>query len=328
MRCEGKVRLALVGAGGNGEAFLRLYKEEPRCEVAVVCDVDEGRARAAAERYGVPDWTTDYREAVGGDVDAVSIHTPDRTHAEIAVAAFEAGKHVYCEKPLATTVEDVRRMVEAAERSGKVNFVGQVLRFNPFFAKVREMVKEGVIGEPVYVECDWLGDLRRWRAHPARSYSEPIVGAGVHAVDLVRWVVGEPVRAFAMATPRGWEDLPFPATYAAVYELEGGALAKTAASFVAVGGHGFAYNLQVRGTKGAIVRDQFWLRGWRAPATLPFRDEYRIPFEEEVRHFLDCITEGREPLVTFRDGGQSALCCIAAVESARRGEPVEVPRLD
>jgi len=127
----------------------------------------------------------------------------------------------------------------------------------------------------------------------------------VHAVNLIRWLVGEPRRAFAFSTTRGWEDLPFPATYAVVYELEGGALAKTASSFVAVGGHGFAYNLSIRGTKGAIVRDKFWLEGWGAPATLPFRDEYRIPLEEEVRHFLDCILEGKEPLVTFRDGGRA-----------------------
>ena len=131
----------------------------------------------------------------------MSIHTSDRSHAEIAMAAFEAGKHVYCEKPLAPRTKEVRAMVEAAERSGKVNFVVQVLRFNPFFAKVRGIGERG----------RYRGaDLHRVRL--AWGPEEVACPSGVELLRADSGRRGARCGPHKVARGRAEEGLPFPAT--------------------------------------------------------------------------------------------------------------------
>lgn len=143
-----KVGIGIIGAGGITNLFhLRELSAMEDVEVKAVADVKDTRAKATAEAFGVPEWYTDYTRLLErDDIDAVIVATPHPTHAAIAVKAFNCGKHVLIQKPMATSIEDADRIVSAAEASGKI---GMALPFNasPAFNMAIDMINKGVLGK-------------------------------------------------------------------------------------------------------------------------------------------------------------------------------------
>src|SRR5687767_7896684 len=134
-----RMRFAVIGINGQGRAHLRALKETPEAELVAVCDVNEAAARARSEEYGVP-FFTDYEDLLKrDDVDAVTLALPHYLHAKMAIAAFEAGKHVVTEKPMAISVGECDRMIEAAQRAGKqlsISHQGRVSPQAPYLKKL------------------------------------------------------------------------------------------------------------------------------------------------------------------------------------------------
>jgi len=153
------VGVAVVGLGHNGRAFCRAYAENPAARLAAVCERDPERLRAACYEHDVAGYA-DYSFLDRDDIHAVSVHTPDHLHAEAFIAALQAGKHVFVEKPFANSMDDVRRMLAAAPASDRVAMCGQVLRFNPVFRGVKQWVDAGALGDLFYLEADYIHDLR------------------------------------------------------------------------------------------------------------------------------------------------------------------------
>ncbi|MBN9187869.1 MAG: Gfo/Idh/MocA family oxidoreductase, partial [Microbacterium sp.] len=150
------LRVAMIGTGFMGKAHSHAWRTAPRFfdlpaepRMAVIVGTDAARTTAAAERFGWEEASTDWREVVArDDIDAVDICSPGDTHAEIAVAALAAGKHVLCEKPLANTVDDAERMADAAAAaSGLVALCGFSYRRTPALALARRLIADGRIGE-------------------------------------------------------------------------------------------------------------------------------------------------------------------------------------
>ncbi len=192
------VSIGIVGAGIWGRNHALALAGHPRGSVDLVCDRDEGRARALAEKVGCR-WVTSLAEVAGSPVDAVTIATPDHLHREPAVAMLEAGKHVMVEKPLATTVADGRAMVAAAEKAGVKLMVDFHARWHPLFMGAKAYVERGDLGAPVmayarlsdtiYVPTemlDWGGRSGpEWFLFP-------------HTMDVVRWLFGRnPIEVYA-----------------------------------------------------------------------------------------------------------------------------------
>ncbi|MEU7577056.1 Gfo/Idh/MocA family oxidoreductase [Streptomyces sp. NPDC041068] len=182
----------------------RVFDLPLRPVLSAVCGRDGGAVRAAADRLGWAAAETDWRALIArDDVDLVDICTPGDSHAEIAVAALEAGKHVLCEKPLANTVEEAEAMAEAAERArarGQMAMVGFNYRRVPALALARRMVAEGRLGTLRHVRLtylqDWLVDPEfplTWRLRKDRAGSGALGDLGAHIVDLAQYLVGEPV---------------------------------------------------------------------------------------------------------------------------------------
>ena len=164
-----KLRVGVIGAGGFAEiCHVPGLQTHPQAEVVALCGRREEHARAMADRLNVPDVHTDYRELCAReDLDAVTITTPNAVHAEQARAAFEHGKHVFCEKPLGVSVPEVRSMLETAEASGKVHQVAFTFRYTYGVQELRRRVRAGDIGEPYYVRLQWDGWgglLPNWKA--------------------------------------------------------------------------------------------------------------------------------------------------------------------
>ncbi|MFD3475398.1 Gfo/Idh/MocA family protein [Streptomyces sp. NPDC058695] len=205
-----------LGVGMVGYAFMgaahsqgwrtvgRVFDLPLRPVLAAVCGRDGQAVRAAADRLGWAAAETDWRALIAReDVDVVDICTPGDSHAEIAVAALEAGKHVLCEKPLANTVDEAEAMVEAAERArarGQLAMAGFNYRRVPATALARRMVEEGRIGALRHVRVsylqDWLVDPDfplTWRLKKEYAGSGALGDLGAHAVDLAQYLAGEPL---------------------------------------------------------------------------------------------------------------------------------------
>lgn len=197
-----ELRAAIVGVGIRGSELLRQVMRQENVKVAAVCDVDaqaRDRALAAAGR-DAPKAFTDYRQVLDrSDVDAVIIATPCDLHAEMAAACLEAGKHVYCEKPLGITPEQVDRVLKAAHRSSAVFQIGQQLRYFPTMREaIRRLQEERVAGEIFAVKAQRhatpteSGKQRprpEWYLDVKRS-GDLIVENAVHNLDACNWIVG------------------------------------------------------------------------------------------------------------------------------------------
>lgn len=212
-----------LGVGMVGYAFMgaahsqgwrtvgRVFDLPLRPVLSALCGRDGAAARAAADRLGWAAAETDWRALVArDDVDLIDICTPGDSHAKIAIAALDAGKHVLCEKPLANTVEEAEAMAEAAERArarGQVAMVGFNYRRVPALALARQMVADGRLGTLRHVRLtylqDWLVDPAfplTWRLRKDRAGSGALGDLGAHIVDLAQFLVGEPVAGVSALT--------------------------------------------------------------------------------------------------------------------------------
>jgi predicted dehydrogenase len=201
--------VGMVGHAFMGNAHSQAWRTAPRFfdlplqpVMRVVVGRDAGRAAAAAERLGWEESSDDWRAVIArDDVGLIDICTPGDSHAEIAVAALEAGKHVLCEKPLANTVAEAERMAAAAERAaadGVRAMVGFTYRRVPAIALARQLVAEGRIGEIRHVRAqylqDWIADPEAplsWRLDKSKAGSGALGDIGAHIVDLTQFITGE-----------------------------------------------------------------------------------------------------------------------------------------
>lgn len=201
--------VGMVGYAFMGAAHSQAWRTAPRFfdlplepAMTVVCGRDETRVTEAAGRLGWAETETDWRRLIErDDLDLIDICTPGDTHAEIAIAALEAGKHVLCEKPLANTVAEAEAMVEAAERAatrGVRAMVGFTYRRVPAIALAQRLVAEGRIGEIRHVRAqylqDWIADAEAplsWRLDKEKAGSGALGDIGAHIIDLTQFITGD-----------------------------------------------------------------------------------------------------------------------------------------
>ncbi|ELP70581.1 Gfo/Idh/MocA family protein [Streptomyces turgidiscabies] len=219
----GMVGYAFMGAAhSQGWRTVNHVFDLPRRPVlAAICGRDPRAVRAAATRHGWAAAETDWRALIErDDVDLVDICTPGDSHAEIALAALAAGKHVLCEKPLANTVEEATAMTaaaEEAERRGQLAMVGFNYRRLPATALARSMVAEGRLGSLRHVRVtylqDWLVDPQfplTWRLRKETAGSGALGDLGAHIVDLAQYLVGEPLAGVSALTETFVRERPLP----------------------------------------------------------------------------------------------------------------------
>ena len=189
--------IGIIGTGGiaGGKHMPSLSKLDG-VEMTAFCDIEEGKARRAAAKYGTADAKvyTDYKELLKDpEIDIVHVLTPNDTHAEITIAALEAGKHVMCEKPMAKKAADARRMLEAARKSGKKLTIGYQTRQAAESQYLKKVCKAGDLGEIYYARANAL----RRRAVPTwgvfldadKQGGGPLIDIGTHALDLTLWMM-------------------------------------------------------------------------------------------------------------------------------------------
>jgi predicted dehydrogenase len=192
----GKLNIGVIGAGSISQVHFDAYANNPEATVYAVCDLNEERARAKADKYGAAKVHTDYRQLLADpEVDAVSICTWNNSHAEIAIAAVEAGKHVLVEKPMCKTVEEALRLEEAVRRTGRVLQVGFVRRYSSNTRILKAFLDAGDLGDIYYAKASCLrrlGNPGGWFSDKERSGGGPLIDLGVHIIDLCWYLMGKP----------------------------------------------------------------------------------------------------------------------------------------
>jgi predicted dehydrogenase len=292
VRPSGRLGIGMVGYAFMGVAHSQGWRNarsffDPQLvpDLAAVAGRDAAAAADMARRFDWAHVETDWRALIAReDVDLVDICTPGDTHADIAIAALEAGKHVLCEKPLANTVEEARAMAEAAERAraqGIRSMVGFTYRRVPAIALARQLVQEGRVGEIRHVRAqylqDWLVDPETpltWRMQKDRAGSGALGDTGAHIIDLAHFITGERITGVSATTETFVRERPLPGAArglsaevgigrgpvtvddAAIFiaRLSGGALATFEATRFATGRKN-SIRLEINGSRGSIAFD-------------------------------------------------------------------------
>ena len=325
--------VGVIGAGTIAHGHMRAIQANDNIRLVGVMDVDAGRAEAAAGEYGGKAYTTLEAVLEDPEVEGVHVCTPHYLHADQVVASAEAGKHVLVEKPMALTVPDCDRMVDACERAGKVLMVGQVMRHSPVNRKVRDLIAEGAIGKVGHLMRRRYGyfntlqsDSRygAWYMDLEKAGICVLYGFGTHEYDILQWYVDSPiVRVYAQGSEstalyRGQKD-----TYSAVMNHVNGAVSVLTQSVVC---HTGGSDQHIIGSEGSMLVTGGRLR--MNGKEVPVEGESRSGFQNQIGEFAACCLEGREPDANGRSVRHTMAVIEAAKQSAERDEPVPVSEFD
>jgi predicted dehydrogenase len=345
-----------MGRGGFGCAVARHLPEQMR--VTALCDAHLDRAQACAERYAIPYSCDDYGVLLGrDDVDAVLIATPDHLHAEMAIQALEAGKHVLSEIPMAYSLDEIHHIVGLTERTGLKYMMGNEVRWLPALEAARTMARDGFWGDIFYGEAEYLHNLRRdgwsekeadgsyhWRFDPALPQTT-LLGGGPHAFDTLRWLVGEEqfVEVFAYGVGRYVPPHPEPHTAVALLKGASGAAYKVTVSYEMVRPYCLYFSLY--GSQGSfegnrIEQSQVLFQSDKIPymtgmerLAVPYWNHPGVHMEGGhgtselfmMKDFVAAIRENRAPAIDAREAARSIAPAICALESIQTGKPVAIP---
>jgi myo-inositol 2-dehydrogenase/D-chiro-inositol 1-dehydrogenase len=328
--------VAFLGAGRMGMTHLRNLVGIPGVRVRVVADTrpsaaEQGAALVRAERA-----TGDVEAAIGAsDVDAVLIATPTPSHAALIVSCARAGKPVWCEKPIALTLEETRRAVEAVEAAGIPAMVGFMRRFDPGYAAAKRRIELGEVGHIERfraVSCDFnpppLGFIR--------TSGGIFVDMLVHDFDLARFLVGE------VAEVSAWGATLIDPGYAAAGDVDTAvAMLRFASGALGVveGARrttwGYDIRTEVAGSEAKLVVEASQKTplvtscglGYGGDHYESFPDRFEAAYRAELAHFFDCLRAGRAPAPGVRDALESLRVALAAARSLKEGRPVRVEEI-
>ncbi|HOJ09302.1 MAG TPA: Gfo/Idh/MocA family oxidoreductase [Clostridiales bacterium] len=350
-----KLRVGIIGTGKLAGLHVKAYCSNPDVEVVAVCDINGERAKQFAAELGINTVYSDYRDMVASDqLDAVSIVTWNNTHAPIAIAALEAGKHVLCEKPPALNAEEALKMLEASKRSNKLLMFGFIKRFARISQFMKEYIDSGELGEIYYAKAGYLrrcGNPGGWFANKSLSGGGPIIDIGIHVMDLCMYLMGKPkpVAVFGNTYDRignrsnikgyswykatdysrnlvGVED-----SANALIKFDNGASLYIETSWTLNIAKDTVYS-QIYGDKGgADIEPDFNIYTEKNDYLVnckPILDSYTFEFDEcfaaQINHFVDCIINGSVCICPAEDGVTIMKVIDAIYESARTGDIVKL----
>ncbi len=300
-----------------------------------------------ANRLGVGFWTTDYRELVRHeDIQVIAVYSPDHLHAAHCIAAIEAGKHVVCTKPMVTTLDDARHLVELV-RMHKVKFlVGQTMRFDLQFLTMKKLFDDGDLGDITLADAYYVHDMREVYEFTPWRLQEPqdlMFGGVVHPVDILRSFLGdvEEVHAYGMKGPLT-PEYPIMNNFFLNLKFKSGQIARAMGLYDIVHPPMPMMQVSIYGSKGTMIGDFTDNKGGQVKLMLdkmvarePFEMTYPPELDTSVyghgqtvirymRHFQECLEADAEPAPNVVDGAKSLAVGVAAWQSIETGQPVKV----
>lgn len=349
-----RVRVAVIGLGWPGQRHLEAYLKQPDVEVIALCDANATLLAQTQTASGVPHAFTSIEQALDLDgLDAVSICLPNFLHAPAAIAALEAGRHVLLEKPLARTVAEGEQIAAAVARSGRILMMALNNRFRPDTLALKRLVEAGGLGEIYYAKAGWLRRtwnpiVRGWFTNRALSGGGPLIDLGVHMLDLALWFMDNPAPVAVsgatyarfreqVAAQVGQIDTEDLAT--GFVRLADGRTITVEASWIGFTEYPDYVYCTLFGDRGGATVERFTgqsrLKLFTEPAPgLPLvaapptqtdsTTTVLASFDNEIRHFVDCVRSGREPSAPVSQGLDVLRILDALYRSASEGREIAI----
>ena len=334
------MRFAIVGAGTIGTMHARLIDAlGDDAELVAVVDQATGRAETLAGKYGARTYATAPDAYAAEDLDAVAICLPSAMHADAAIEALRAGKHVIVEKPVDITLAAADRLIEAQQSTDRTVTVISQRRFQPPVAQIKSAIDGGILGritsgiaESAFFRPQSYYDGDDWRGTVAIDGGGALMNQGIHALDLLVWMLGRPVQVSAQTGRLAHEGIEVEDLACASIVFESGAIGLLLASTAAYPGR--PVRLTVHGDRGTAILDDDQLAYFDAaesaqpeaqPADGPADwGPVDLAHLAQYRDFIAAVREGRAPAVPLEAGRRSLATVLAVYESAREGRPVEL----
>lgn len=348
-----KLKIGIIGVGSISESHIASYLQNPNAELYAFCDINEKRLKEMGEKYGITRLYTNKEEMLAlTEIDAVSVCTWNSEHAPCTIAALNAGKHVLCEKPMATTVEDAEAMNEAAQKNGKLLMIGFVRRFGNDCKVLSDFINNDFLGEIYYAKATYLrrnGSPGGWFGNKALSGGGPLIDLGVHVIDLARYVMGrhKPVSVYGAAFKKigdrrelndKKEYVASSATDHDIFDVEDSANALIRFDNGAVLSVETSFSLNIKNNKGDIeffgtkggasLSPELELytetNGYLTDVSLNMSTQFDFnnSFKNEIDHYISCIIDNTECKAPAEDGITVMKILTSIYKSAETGHEV------
>lgn len=351
MASDGVVRVGMCGLGSFSVVVANTIARSRKVELVTCYDVAPERMAATSERYGCAREPSYEAMVARDDLDGIVIVSPNAFHREQTVLAASHGKHVYVEKPIANTLDDGRRMIEACEKAGVTLIIGHVHRRHAVNRKVREMVEAGAIGRPIMVEANLSSgqgwDLRpdefRWRSDDTGCPGGALMTIGIHQADTLNYIFG-PVKTVFSFFNRLYIPAPVEDVTTTIFTFESGILGYLGSNFASprtnwMHVYGTEANLRrtvarvdrrfdVERTQGPDQSSRLEMFTKGSNEARPIDLAIGDPLLEEIDEFADCVLTGARPETDGRTSLEALKLIRAAIESARTAKPVDIAALD
>lgn len=335
------LNVGIIGAGRIGRVHAETIAGIPSVKLSKITDVIEAGAAKAAADFNIPSYSTNYKDILSDPgIGAVWICSPSDTHAQIIKEAAQAGKHIFCEKPVATDLAGVDDALAVVDKSGIKMMLAFQRRFDPNFMRIKKAVVSGEIGKPISGKL-----ISRDPAPPPVEYTKQSGGIfkdmAIHDLDMSRFLIGaEPTEIFAIGSnqvdPR-IASLEGPLAYdtaLTVVTFENGAVVTIDNCRKAV--YGYDQRAEIFGTEGTAVSENNYpnnVATWgssKVARDLPlnfFMERYMDAYRNETKAFIEALSKGEPMPCTGYDGRQALIMAMAAAKSAAEGRPVKISEI-
>lgn len=332
--------VGVFGIGWVAGEHINAVGRNANLRVAALASRKRASAEAKKDELGLDcEIVDDFGALVArDDVDIIDICSPNVLHAEEAIAAAEAGKHVIIEKPIAMNLRELRAIQEAIVAAGVKSQVGFVSRWNPHVRSIRSMIDQGGLGELYYVEVDYYHEIGpwwsgwNWGANTVEGGPSASLVAGCHAVDLLYCFGGEVAEVFAYGTFGHRQDYGYEPTYAALVKFKNGKVGKTGCSFE--NECPYTMNIVLHGSKGSVLNEKFFSKEWfpGQEGWQPFNstlldsgDVAHHPFQGMMDDLAQALLAGGEASANIHEAYKSHEICLAIDRSIETGQAVKLP---
>ncbi len=329
-----KLTILVVGCGSFGAHLAELIATLPQFQIVGLCDPEESKLEALAQSLDVAG-SSSLRECLSdSEAQAVLLTAPNHLHHSLALEAAEAGKHIFCEKPMALDVEECHAMIESADRAGIKLMVGHKRRLRPQYQKMVEVVRSGRLGRVLAVNINGFYHRDWWGWWLKRKQGGGLLHAsGVHDVDFLRYICGEAGSVFARSPVKTDHRSDYEDAISLMIHFESGAVGTLqVCPFSGVRTFREAFGVHIVLERGGVLYNpsdfSVSIQGWEGQEErFEFDNEagFREAYTTELTSFADWVLEDREPILTGWDGLRCVEIMEAAYLSARCGREVQLP---
>jgi len=340
------VRVGIIGSGFISDVYARAFQFVPDAQIVAVASPTPGKAQQFAARYSIPRSFADYRDLLAlNDVDMVVVGIPNDLHAEVTLAAAQAGKHVVMDKPLSLTLTEADAMIEACQRANVLLMYGENLVFTPKGQQAKALIDEGAFGNVFLIKHSGghFGPHSPWFWDAKRSGGGSLLDIGCHLIESTRWMLGKPqvksvtaqIGTYAHRGKTQCDDQAF-----CLIEYEGNRITLIESTWARQGGGDDFF--EIYGDKG-VTRGEarnntlltysaegYGYAGEKVSSTQGYtftaiQEVWNNGMPQEMQHFVRCVRGLEQPIETGADGREVLKIIYAAYQSAGEGRRIDWP---